>query len=437
MNEAKLPPGPQGRWGTTLRLIRDPRRAFAEWIRRYGDPFLIHALNGWVVITGRPDLIKQIYGADPAVFRPFAVDTVAPIIGSGSMLLLSGDEHRRERRLVMPMFHGDRMKAYGQAMQQAALEVLAPHRTGRPFAALRVTTQISLEVIVRTVFGGEDVALRNRLRDASRELVARSSPLIFFSQRMQFRCCGLSPWDRYLRARRDLDMVFDQAMQSGIGGSAGTDILSMLMAAQYEDGTAMTPAHIRDELLTFMFAGHETSALAMAWALYHLHRHPQVLQRLKVELATVDPLDSQGLAQLPYLKAVVQETLRLHPIITEVVRLLAAPLQLGEYVIPAGYAVAPAAGIAHYDANIYETPDEFRPERFLERSYSPFEFMPFGGGHRRCIGAAFASYEMAIVLGTLLGRYELELLERRPVVPKRRNVTMGPSREIKMRILSA
>lgn len=433
---ARLPPGPPGSWRPTLALIRNPRAALEGWAKTYGDPFLLNALNGPVVVTGREDLIRTIHGQDPNIYAPFATATIEPMIGAGSMLILSGEPHRRERRLMMPMFHGDRMKAYGLSMQQSALEQFDRFRAGGQIVTLELMTAISLEVIVRTIFGGKDPELTSRLMGASRALVANSHPLLFFSRKTHLSLLGFSPWDRYVKAKTQLFRLLDEVITARQQvGNEGDDILSLLCSATYEDGEKITRDHIYAELLTFLFAGHETTALSLTWAIYHLNSHAHVLSRLREELDGLADDSPASLASAPYLKATVQETLRIHPIVTETLRKLKEPLQLGEYVIPIGTAVAPATVLAHHNPVTYPDPEEFRPERFIERSYSPFEYMPFGGGHRRCIGAAFASYEMAIVLGTLLKRYELELVDSKPVVPKRRNVTIGPSTGVPVRVV--
>ncbi len=434
----RLPPGPPGSWRPTLQLIRNPRAALENWAKQYGDPFLLNALNGPVVVTGREDLIRTIHGQDPSIYAPFATPTIVPLMGNGSMLILEGEQHRRERRLVMPMFHGDRMKAYGTSMQQCAVEQFEVHRARGKLVTLELMTDISLEVIVRTIFGGTDRALATRLMDASRRVVASSSPLLFFSRKTHVPFFGFSPWDRWTKAKRELfhllDEVIEKRQQSTVQSD---DILSMLCAATYEDGRAITREHIYSELMTFLFAGHETTALSLTWAIYHLHRNTESLTRLRSELDSLGDDSTTSLASAPYLKATVQETLRIHPILTETLRKLKAPMQLGDYMLPTGMAVAPATVLAHHNAATYAEPEEFRPERFIDRSYSAFEYMPFGGGHRRCIGAAFASYEMAIVLGTILKRFQLELIESKPVVPKRRNVTIGPSTGVPIRVVSA
>lgn len=431
-----LPPGPSGRWRPTLQLIRNPRQAMEQWVARYGDPFLLHALNGPVVVTGREDLIRTIHAQDPNLYAPFATSTIVPLMGSGSMLILEGEPHRRERRLVMPMFHGDRMKAYGETIQQIALDQFELRRRASVLPTLPLMTDISLETIVRTIFGGTDRATIESLMDASRRVVASSHPLLFFSSKTHFPLFGWSPWDRWQAAKQSLFELLDRIVsERGQFASQHSDVLSLLCDATYEDGSAITREHLHSELMTFLFAGHETTALSMTWGIYHLLSQPAALKRLQSELDALPDDRPATLAAAPYLKATVQEILRIHPIVTETLRLLKAPLQLGDFHLPAGICVAPATVLAHHNPSTYPDPDTFVPERFLDRTYSPFQYMPFGGGHRRCIGAAFASYEMAIVLGTLFRRYAMTLIESQPVVPKRRNVTIGPSSAVPIRVL--
>jgi len=435
-SSVKLPSGPSGSLLPTLQLIRNPRLALEGWVRQYGDPFLLRAMNGPVVVTGREDLIRVIHGQDPNIYSPFAASTIVPLMGSGSMLILEGEQHRRERRLMMPMFHGDRMKAYGESMQQIAIERLESNRGQREILTLNLMTDISLEIIVRSIFGGSDPNLVAKLIQASQKVVASSSPLLFFSRKTHFSFLGLTPWDRWCDAKKHLHRCLEEVIDKRkLSGDPGDDILSLLCSATYEDGQPITREHIYSELMTFLFAGHETTALTLTWAMYHLHRNPAAFLSLMQELDSLEDNAPERLASAPYLKATVQETLRINPIVTETLRKLKAPLQLGEYHLPVGMAVAPATVLAHYNTATYDDPESFRPERFVERSYSPFEYMPFGGGHRRCIGAAFASYEIAIVLGSLLKRFKFELVDTAPVLPKRRNVTLGPSTAVPLRFL--
>ncbi|MDP1560042.1 MAG: cytochrome P450, partial [Pirellulaceae bacterium] len=188
------------------------------------------------------------------------------------------------------------------------------------------------------------------------------------------------------------------------------------------------------ELLTFLFAGHETTALSLTWAIYHIFRDVRIVEKLRTELDSLPDEAPAALAEASYLKATIQETLRVNPLITETLRKLREPMELGEYHLTAGMGLALATVLAHYNPTTFPEPDLFRPERFIEQSFSPFQYMPFGGGHRRCIGAAFASYEMAMVLGVFLRRFDFQLLDPRPVVPKRRSVTMGPSSPVPVKI---
>ena len=432
--QAKLPPGPRGTWRPTLQLIKNPRQAMERWVSEYGDPFFLNALNGPVVVTGREDLIRVIYGQDPSLYTTFATQTIGALMGDESIFVMDGDQHRQERKLLMPLFHGDRMKAYGPLMQETAQRQLESRDASKPISALQLMTDISLEVIVRAIFGGDRPEIVQRMMAASRNVVAKSNPLLFFSKKTHVSFLGLSPLDRWRAAQQGLTQLFDEVIDDAAQHPERQDILSMLYRA---DESAKTDRkRIHSELTTLLFAGHETTALTLTWAIYHLHRHPEILSRLREELDHCDLEDPEALARAPYLKAVIQETLRVHPIVTETLRKLNRPLQLDGYLLPEGMGLAIATVLAHYQTQTWEDPEAFRPERFLERDYSPFVYMPYGGGHRRCLGAAFANYEMAMVLGVLLKRYEFELIDQQEVVPKRRSVTMGPATEIPIRLKS-
>jgi cytochrome P450 len=211
------------------------------------------------------------------------------------------------------------------------------------------------------------------------------------------------------------------------------DILSLLLAARYEDGSAVSDEGLRDELKTLLIAGHETTAIALAWAFYWLHREPNVYHRLQAELLGLGhPPDPDDLLRLPYLSAVCDEALRLYPVIGAITRRLRQPMALCGYTLPAGIAVGAAVALTHLDPALYPDPHRFRPERFLGHTYTPFEYLPFGGGARRCIGAAFAVYEMKIVLGSILVQHRLGLVDDKPLHPKPRTFTIGPPGGVRM-----
>ncbi|MFN3190855.1 MAG: cytochrome P450 [Aureliella sp.] len=434
--DKSVPPGPTSpKFFNTMKVLRNPRAAFETWVAEYGDPFFVHALNGPIVVTGRPELIKEVFAQDTSKFEVFGERAIRPMLGPGSMLMLDGEKHRRERKLVMPMFHGSRMKAYGDIIRIATLDAMEAVADRSSFEMISVATDVSLKVIAQAILGGDQSGTTDRLTRLARETIDKSLPILFFSPRTQISFMGLSPWDRFTKARRTLREAFDDELERRQKDpQPREDILTMLLDARYEDGEAMSKEHLYDELGTFLMAGHETTAISLSWAIYFLLTNPEPLEQLKQELAGGDTSDPATLATLPYLKAVVSETLRLNPIVTEVLRVLRSPMELGGYEIPAGFAVAPAAALTHYREDLYPEPERFRPERFLDRQYSSSEYLPFGGGTRRCAGAAFALYELAIALGTIVTHFELELLEKTPVVPKRRNVVMGPSTGVLVRV---
>ncbi|MEZ4384076.1 MAG: cytochrome P450 [Nannocystaceae bacterium] len=434
-----LPPGPRGRIRTTLRIARDPLFWYQRWRARYGDPFMVKALNGDVAVTAKPANVKAIFSARPSCFDPFAAEALRSLIGDGVILAMSGGTHLRERKLLTPPFHGARMRAYGEAMIDVAARYADTKMGAAPFVALDVATEISRDVILRAVFGvdeGEGIeAIRGSIVRFSRLV----HPLLFFSVKTHRPFFGFGPWARLQPAAEEFDRLIyakirERKARLERGEAPGEDIMSLLLSARYEDGEAMTERHLRDTLITLLFAGHETTAVSIAWALYHVYTDDAVLGRLRDELDGVDDdAGPEDLANLPYLKAVCQETLRIHPVVPDVIRTVRDDFELDGYTIPAGKCVAVAINVLHADPEIYPEPARFNPARFLDDKPGLWTWLPFGGGHRRCIGAAFASYELALVLATIVRRYDLEVLEPEPPKVTRRNVTMGPSTGVRMR----
>ena len=307
------------------------------------------------------------------------------------------------------------------------------------FSMQEAGSAISIDVILRAVFGVDEAAGLDDLRAALLGALASMSPLLMLFPALRRRFGGIGPYARMLavrdRPRRPLTYSAIARRRAGVGGGGGDDILGLhAERASYEDGTAMSDHEIRDQLLTLVFAGHETSGIALAWALNWLERTPPVRHRLLAELSALgnDPSPA-ALAAAPYLEAVCHETLRLYPVVGEVVRLLRAPMTLGAWTIPAGVPVSAGIALIHARADLYPEPTSFRPERFLERpKLAPHEYLPFGGGARRCIGAAFALYEMKVVLGTLLARYRFTLAGSEPERPVMRNLAMGPKGRVRL-----
>ncbi|MGD2046646.1 MAG: cytochrome P450 [Gemmatimonadota bacterium] len=433
-----LPSGSSKTLRNTYGFAVRPRETMRHMRASYGDPFFASVLNGTLILTAEPELIREIFAnRDPELFGVFASEPTVRLLGTHSLLTLSGEPHRRERKLLLPPFHGERMRSYGDVMVEAAQRAFEGLRAGEPFAAIDRTTDISLQAIVRAVFGVEDEDLMEGWQRAILATLDAAKPMFFFTKWTQRAPFGLGPWATYLRASAELDRLLYEQIEGTRGHTAGRDdILSLMIDARYEDGGAMTDEHIRDELRTLLMAGHETTAITLAWALYAVHRHPSVKSRL---LAEVDALGSdpapEELARLPYLNAVIDETLRLFPVVDSVFRRLLKPWSFGGYELPAGVGVGAAILLVHHREDLYPEPETFRPDRFLDGKPRPHEYLPFGGGNRRCIGAAFSHYESCVALATVLREFELELREPGEVAAERRNVTMGPKGGVRMRML--
>ncbi len=435
MSPAPLPPGPHHPLLQTLLFQRDAPLFCQKRLSRYGDPFTAPLLVGNVVITGHPDGVRDIFSAEPSLFEPFVDVPLAPALGEHSLILLGGARHKRERKLLMPPFHGERMRAHGQLMQAIALRAASTLHPEHPFRALRLTQDISLEVIIHVVFGVEEPERVRRFRDVMAGYLDAYTPLLMIAVPLRRSFGGLGPWARFQRRFAALDALLTEQLALRRGHEAGhTDILSLLLSARDEAGQPMTDEELKDELRTLLIAGHETTAIGMAWALYWTHHLPEVRRKLLEELAPLGPVPApEALTRLPYLSAVCDEALRIHPVVPLVSRRTRAPFSLRGHELPPGTGLMAAVSVVHSNPELYPQPERFLPERFLERRFSPFEYLPFGGGARRCIGATFALHEMRIVLGSLLASHRFALAENGPVRPVQRSITLGPAGGVKMR----
>lgn len=420
-------PGPRLSLLAAYRFAVDPYAFFAACKRRYGDPFAFRIDGRPLVVTGEPELARVLFTLEPEATRSFGVEHLGGVIGKRSLIVASGAHHRRDRKLLTPPFHGARMRSYGAIIRDAARRHAAGWRVGEPFSMMKTTQAISLEVIVRAVFGVTEPDQFARVAAALLELAESTHPLLLFSRRLQRDLGSLTPWRRFAAARARADVLAREQIAAKRAAPGGEDILSLMLASRDEDGRGLDDDELLDELRTLLFAGHETTAIALAWAFYWLLRAPAVYARLRAELGDLGPdPDPEAVAALPYLDAVCLEVLRLWPIIPLAPRTLLRPLQLGPYTLAPGTGVAVCTTLVHEHPSLYPDPHVFRPERFLGRRPSPFEHVPFGGGHRRCIGAAFAIYEMKQALAALVPEYDLRLVDPRPIRPVRRNLSLGP-----------
>ncbi len=435
MAQTTLPAGPtlpavvQGLW-----FVTRPVQYFERCRARYGDPFTVRLPSTpAVVLFSDPTAIRDIFtGDDDALRAGEATVMLRPILGANSLLLLDGERHLRERRMMMPPFHGDRMRAYGETMREVTERALAGWPIGTPFPLMPRTQAITLDVIVRTVFGVTEGAAMAALRARLQRFIAIAVNPLYLWPRLQLDLGAISPWGRFLRLRHELHSILLDEIRARRDGreTDRSDVLSLLVAARDEGGAPMADAEVCDELMTLLLAGHETTATALAWTMHRILTEPGVLDRVRAELAAVagtGPLEPEHVARLEYLDATIKETLRLNPVIPDVMRIVKRPLRIGGVDLPAGVGAAPNIYAAHRRPDTWPEPERFRPERFVGSRPSPYEFFPFGGGVRRCLGMAFALYEMKVVLATILSRADLTIAPGYGVRVVRRNVTWVPS----------
>jgi cytochrome P450 family 110 len=437
-----LPPGPRSALLQMVSLARskDLLRDVMELARRYGDPMTLPTGAAPLVMVGDPAGVKAIFSADPDTFAPATDHALAPIVGEGSIFMLGGAAHRRARKLLSPPFNGDRMRAYGELMAHTTNRWASRWEVGRVAPVIDTMQDITLDIIIEAIFGVRGAEEVERFhRTVVDTLAAFTMPIAVFSW-LRRDLFGVGPWARFqARYNAFRGMIFQEIAASRAGPDGREDVLSLLVRATSggpsgagdEEAGALSDQEIFEQLLTMLFAGHETTAVSLAWALYLLHTHPEVLGRLTEELDALGP-EPEKLARHPYLEAVCHETLRLYPVLAVVQRKLARPFTLMGYEVPAGHYVGVNSYLAHRREATFPEPDRFLPARFLGKVYSPFEYLPFGGGARRCLGAPFALFEMKIVLGTLLRGYRLELREDGPVTPSLRAATIGPRGGVRM-----
>ncbi|MEA5509157.1 cytochrome P450 [Crocosphaera sp. UHCC 0190] len=427
-----------------LQWIFDPVSFLENNQAQYPDIFMASGIGfgDRVIMTSDPQAMQEILTNDRKQFNaPSGFNSILRhVVGDSSTMLIEGDRHRKRRQLVMPSFHGERLKAYGDMITRITHEVMTQLPIAEPFLARNTMQSISLQIIIETVFGitqGERYQQIKQLFGELTELFESplTSSFLFFSF-LQQDWGKWSPWGKFLRQRQQIDnLIYAEISDRHANPDPNrTDILSLLMAARDEFGNPLTDEELRDELMGLLLAGHETTATAMSWALYWLHCTPKVKEKLGQELASLgESPDAMDIARLPYLTAVCNETLRITPVaMLTFPRVAQEPLEIIGYPIKPGDIVMGCMYLTHQREDLYPNHHEFRPERFLERQYSPYEFIPFGGGVRRCLGEALAQFEMKLVLATIMTNYQLKLGDTRPEKLQRRGVTLAPARGVKM-----
>ena len=424
MAARELPPGP--RFMSPLGAVRyviDPLSSARSFVRRYGPIAKTYFPGfGLMVYVSDPELVKQVFGGDSSVLHAgeAGVTVLGPAVGPNSVLTLDEQPHMRQRKLLLPPFHGENVRRWGTAIREIAERDIDAWPVGKPFSLRSRTQRITLEVILRAVFGVREESRFERAQVLIDEFARRAHPITLFP--FIRRDLGrFSPWTRFKRARAALDEFLYEEIalrREQPDLDERDDVLSLMLGATDEDGRPMSDPELRDELVTVLGAGHETTATGLAWAFERLLRTPQVLGKLRESLAGGDE----------YLDATIKETLRIRPVLVDTARRLTRDIELDGYRIPSGALLLPSIAAIHFRDDIYPEPEQFRPERFLGSSPDGYTWIPFGGGVRRCIGASFAQFEMRVIIRAILERAELRAADPAPERPKPRNITVAPAR---------
>ncbi|MBK9265730.1 MAG: cytochrome P450 [Polyangiaceae bacterium] len=430
-----LPPGPTflPPLVTVIPWLYRPFAMLDALARHYPDAFTwnLPRLENAVVFY-HPDAIKEIFSLGPDDAHAGKINAVlGPLLGQHSLLLLDGAEHIRQRKLLLPPLHGERMASYGERIVRLTESAIQSWPDGGKFPIHPELQRIALDIILRVIFGVEDGENMAQMHAHVSELLdVGANPLLLFPG-FQRDIGPFSPWGKFVRMRDKADeLIYDLMRRRRESKEKRDDILSLLLEARDEEGRPMPDVELRDELVTLLVAGHETTATALSWALRWLLDSPMLTSRLLADLENEGALTNLApdrIARAPLLDAVIRETLRLQPVVPMVGRVLQRPMRIGGYDLEAGRAVIASVYLVQRRPDLYPDPARFDPDRFLRRKFGPNEWLPFGGGIRRCIGMAFALYEMKMVLATILARTVLRLPRFGKVREVRRSITISTS----------
>jgi cytochrome P450 len=424
----RLPPGPGLPKAVQGALALTDRRVALRVVRkRYGSAFSLNLpIFGHMVVLSDPNDIRQLFRTGARVADTTDAN-LGRVMGPNSLFALSGDRHRAQRKLLTPPFHGRRLAAYEAIVEREAAEEFSSWPADQEFATLPSMMRITLNVVLRAMFGADGVELE-RLREMLPRAIKLGSTLSLVPV-PQWDWGRWSPWGRFYRNRREYDAIVDiliDKAQADEHLADRDDVLALMLQSVHEDGSPMTRAEIADELITMLAAGHETTATTLAWAVERLARHPELLERLVADL-------DAGSEDL--LHATILEVLRTRPVIDVTFRQVKAPtLEIGPWTLPQGQTIVASIGLLHADEAVFPDARRFDPDRFLARPPDPAEWIPYGGGVRRCIGAAFANMELHVVLRTLLRDYVVRPSRARDEGFRSRGVAIAPARGARLTV---
>ena len=429
-----------------LNWIFRPMPYMVECAKNYGDVFALKLQGNLppMLFVHSPEAMQQVLSNDQKELEaPGDLNSIFQyLLGKNSVISLSGKAHQRQRQLIMPPFHGERMRTYAELIENTTTKVFNQQPKNQSFNIRNITQDITLQVMMEAVFGiyeGERAEKLKHLLCAILEQGSTPWRVIFLYFPKLKETFGISEiWKRQMKKQQQADQLIYQEIQERRENfdPDRTDILNLLMSAQDENGQPMNDGELRDELMTLLVAGHETTATAISWAFYWIHKLPEVKEKLLAELDSLgENYDSNTVFKLPYLTAVCNETLRICPVgMLTFPRRVKTPISLCGYQLEPGTIVMGSIYLAHHREDTYPEHEKFQPERFLQRQFSPYEFLPFGGGARRCIGSAFAQMEMKLILAKVLKTWSMKLVSTYEIKPQRRGLVTGPSSPINLEI---
>lgn len=425
-----------------LEFVNRPADFLDSCTERYGEDFTVKFPDNKVfTFISNPKALERLLTAPVETFDFHqSMEMFGPIVRDYSLMKLNGNTHLSHRKLLKPPFHGERMRLYGKFICELTEKMMKSWKVGKSIDLLPCIHEVTFNVLLNVVFGFTEGGSSEQLRQKGRELIELATSGWFavhlFVPFMRKDLGAWSTWGRFLRLEAEFDRLLcaEIARRRQQPQLEGTDILSMLVASRYEDGELMSEQELCDEILTLLLTGYDTTSTTLLWALYSIHRLPRVKERLLEEFDTIrDPSDTKAISQLPYLSATCKETLRLYTVLG-FLRVPKTPFNIMGHEYPSGSYIMGNIYSAHRRQEVYPEPEQFKPERFLEKQFSPYEYLPFGGGNRICIGMAFAQFQIKLILFTILSKYQLELPNSNPLHLHtiRRASGVVPSKDVRL-----